>query len=367
MGGNGWVPGRSIGEAFLEHATAVPPAAERTPIRPAGRDAFYLERGGGRTCRFTKMTPPADPLLKTTPARNMVPAAVAEGLCGLWCAPYGSHGLEIIQLSVDPASAGAPTVGCKGRGATAAAAKPSRSSTRGNAYSWISRSTSEGSSNSSTSSESACTSAPATDSSEEGFGGSCSSMESDDSGDERDHAAAATTTRKRRANCCSDGYCSGDESGVAERMQNASTHHDDPNAHPQLFGLKVTGDAHVPAGKTSFAIDLEKDCSVDAELEADTRPVILFLPSGAVMANLSNRREQISFWRKGRGQINRIPGRWSPEWVDVDFVVYQTGARCAFSVVFRQPTQAVRVIMDFERALGSKEEWPQWPTSALSA
>ncbi|CAM9991222.1 unnamed protein product, partial [Laminaria digitata] len=116
---------------------------------------------------------------------------------------------------------------------------------------------------------------------------------------------------------------------------------------PQLLGVKVTGDANVPAGKTSFAIDLETQCDVDAELEADRRPVVLFLPSGALMANLANRRGQMSFWRKGRGQINRIPGRWSPEWVDVDFVAYKAGFSRAFSVVFRQPTQAVRVMMDF--------------------
>lgn len=301
------------------------------------------------------MTPPAEAPLKATPVRSTMPAAAAQDLCGLWCAPYGNHGLEIIQLSVDPASAGPPaTVGSQGREAAAAAKdkeKASRSSTRDKAYSWMSHSTRNGSSNCSTCSDSACTSAPASDnSSEDGFGGSCSSMESDE-GDHAAAAAAATAIRKRLSSGA------GEESGVAaERL-------DEANLPPQLFGLKVTGDANVPAGKTSFAIDLETECSVDAELKADARPVILFLPSGAVMANLSNRREQISFWRRGRGQINRVPGRWSPEWVDVDFVVYQAGARCAFSVVFRQPTQAVRVIMDFERALGSKEDWPRWSTS----
>ncbi|CAN0484933.1 unnamed protein product, partial [Scytosiphon promiscuus] len=57
----------------------------------------------------------------------------------------------------------------------------------------------------------------------------------------------------------------------------------------QLIGVKVTGDPNVPAGKTSFAIDLEGHCDVDAELEADRRPVVLFLPTGALMANLANR------------------------------------------------------------------------------
>ncbi|CAM9514608.1 unnamed protein product, partial [Hapterophycus canaliculatus] len=120
------------------------------------------------------------------------------------------------------------------------------------------------------------------------------------------------------------------------------------NPPSQLFGFKVTGDDNVPAGKTSFVIDLTTEFDVEDELRSDSRPLVMFLPTGAVMANLANRREQISRWRKGRGQINRVPGRWSPEWVDVEFVEYRAGSRCAFSVIFRQPTQAVRVVMNFE-------------------
>lgn len=406
LGGNGWVPGRSIGEAFLESAEAVPVANGRTPIRASGGSAFFLDRAGGRTCRFTKLEEPstlsssscsepsasalaaARPRGSGTPEEchqrhaqgeqcQMVPPhKVAQHLNGLWCAPYGSHGLEIIQLSLGSAL-GAAEAGVQTRpAAEAEAAKASDEASPATEFAF------------STSGDSACTSAPATDSSEAGFncrgvdgaGGWCSSVESDDSDtDERTCEASPSCCSSKSAassldsSCHRPMRCEESRNRLASKRRGStrkdSHNHDDeksgggaePAVPTQLFGVKITGDANVPAGKTSFAIDLDRDCNIDTELEADRRPVILFLPTGAVMANLANRRSNIALWRKGRGQINRVPGRWAPEWVDVDLVVYHEGFRCGFSVVLRQPSQAVSVIMDFEKSLGSKGDWPQWP------
>lgn len=386
-GSGGWVPGRPISEAFAACASAIPLTTERTPIRAAGEDGFFLARPGGRMCRFTKLTAPR-PVTKV-PSRP-APEAAALGLCGLWCAPYGSHGLEIIHLSVESPAQPAAPVASEGCGARAKPAVRSRKANGGSCRSGSRAGSGSvaSSQNTASSNGSVCTSSPA---SEDTDRSDCCSADSDSSDDDEDDdgeymvhfsnpAMKTTTTTKvssaaAMARDCpsAGGYTEGEDDGDEDEEMYSSSGSGSGGCnvgeyqHRQLFGAKVTGDANVPAGKVSFAVDLEKVCDVDDELEADSRPVILFLPSGAVMANLSNRRGSIAFWRKGRGQINRVPGRWCPEWVDVDFLVYQTGSRCAFSVLFRQPTEAVRVIIDFEPVLGTKEEWPQWPTSTATS
>ncbi|CAN0412238.1 unnamed protein product [Ascophyllum nodosum] len=235
------------------------------------------------------------------------------------------------------------------------------------------------------------TSAPATESSESGFGGSCTSMESDDSGGEEERRRegpvpmiqrthAATSSRnfdgrggKGSGSSSSDDFgrrleSDEDEEDIIVRpafdTRPSDGHDSEANlVTPLLYGVKVTGDINVPAGKASFVVDLEKEFDPNEELQADTRPVIIFLPTGAVMANLANRRGQIAFWCKGRGRINRIPGRWLPEWVDVDLIGYQPGSRYGFSVIFRQPAHVLRIIMDFERVFDSSQEWPRWPVA----
>lgn len=392
IGGDGWVPGQSTGEAFLEYAVAVPTTAKRTTIRPSGKNAFFLDRGFGKTCRFTKIeASPTLPAATTTTAAasratgtnhrlhhsSTPPAALLQNLCGLWSAPYGSHGLEIVQLSISHTSSPDASLEASVDGATRQQPLSLSSPSLG-VKSENSRSI-RGFASSSTKtsgSESVCTSGPATDSSSEegcssGFG---SAAESDDCSSDEDNESESsksfsspTTKRAMRAAVPTDSISMKPDQGVGEKELFSDADDDriglaDPCVPLQLFGVKATGDANVPAGKTSFAINLDTTYDVGAQLDSDRRPVILFLPSGTVMANLANRRDKISFWCKGRGQINRVPGIWSPEWVDVDFVAYQPESRCAFSVVFKQPAQAVRVIMDFERTLGMKEEWPEWPT-----
>ncbi|CBJ32163.1 expressed unknown protein [Ectocarpus siliculosus] len=371
-----WVPGDSMAEALARYTFAVPGSTKRTPMRASGTKAFFLERNDGRTCRYVKLTaPPAS-------SPGVVAAAGAvKNLCGLWCAPYGSHGLEIIQLSTDPSCSPDEETAAAAAAAAVKAATVAKLSSL--SQSWAGgRGGPRGSvSGCSTSrmtdgSESVCTSTPATDA-DGSEAGSC-----DEAGGSSEAAAAAAAGGGDDDS--SDGDGDGDVESVLDdvclasiaRRKGNSLHHadtgtagsgagaGDASVPSQLFGFKVTGDDNVPAGKTSFVIDLSTDFDVDEELRSDSRPVVTFLPTGAVMANLANRRQQISCWRNGRGQINRVPGRWSPEWVDVEFVEYRAGSRCAFSVIFRQPNQAVRVVMDFERALGCEEEWPQWSAAA---
>ncbi len=401
-----WVPGDSMAEALERYRFAVPGCTHRTPIRASGSNAFLLEREDGRIRRYIKLTPPPPSPAATAPPggeSSSSPAEEEEGgghpsFSGLSCAPYGSHGLEIVQLSTEISSS--PSRGPASEEAAAAAAAAAEAEAAAGVSkcsSFASRTVWSGRRGGSCSgastgrmtdgSESVCTSAPATedgDGSEDeaeagdgaggaggsGWGGADAANDGDGAAESPATDDSSATPRRsknkggvnhrpggRRA---ADGQGSAVASAAAAAMAAAAS---EANSPSHLFGFKVTGDENVPAGKTSFVIDLKTEFDIDFELQADSRPVVMFLPTGAVMANLANRREQISTWRKGRGQINRVPGRWLPEWVDVDFVAYRPGARCAFSVIFRQPTQAVRVVMDFERALGCEEGWPQWPTA----
>lgn len=420
-GDDDWVPGDSMAEAKARYTFAVPGSTKRSPIRSSGSRAFFLEREDGRVCRYVKLTAP--PL----PPSSGEPAAAVSGGCGggggggggggasddpsllsgLWCAPYGSHGLEIIQLSTE--SSCSPFDGAADAEAAAAAAACAKSPTSGSAAAARSPSWSRASiSRMTDGSESVCTSAPATDDgdgSEAGFscgecsgggnvsglgGGSGSSdaTSESDSGDDEAESSAAAAIANAKANKGVDCLSRTTTNKRRKRHRGGHHHHNHLHDHQlpatagaadtdadadatavvpsQLFGFKVTGDENVPAGKTSFVIDLLTRFDVDEELRSDSRPVVMFLSSGAVMANLANRREQVTAWHKGRGQINRVPGRWLPQWVDVDFVAYRPGSRCAFSVIFRQPEQAVRVVMDFEKAHGCEEGWPQWPAAAVA-
>lgn len=399
MGGDGgWIPGQTIPEAFLASAVPLPTPTERAPpVRASGDNGFFLERFAGHTSRFTHLkAPSAAAAAAVNNHGHYRPAAemATLDLCGLWCAPYGSHGLEIIQLSVDypnlPPSSGV---------AAAAAAAGTKLSSRGGhsaaAAGIGARQTMEGkpkpvgaafecdaSQKTASSSASACTSRLTDDGSDDDDDDVVSVdstihtedfVEFRDEEDSREDvaaeaaAAAALAANQQGSNTAFEAKearegCNSSNATVRS-SEESKMKYDDPCC---LFGIKVTGDSNVPAGKLSFVV-MDNNCDVDEELEADRRPVVLFTSSGAVMANLSNRRPWITMWRKARGQINRTPGLWSPEWVDVDFVAYQPGARCAFSVVFRQPSEAVSVILDFERVLGTKEAWPEWSSVSLGS
>ncbi|CAN0217997.1 unnamed protein product [Pylaiella littoralis] len=378
-----WMPGDSMAEAKARYTFAIPGSTERAPIRASGAKAFFLEREGGRTCRYVKLAAPRPPAscrksASCSTSSSLSPPAVAvaqaveggaQGLCGLWCAPYGSHGLEIIHLSTDPSCS--PSAGAAAAAAAAVAAAVAAESTkslpsspvRSSSSSWSRGDGGRAGSCSGVSTcrmtddtESAYTSAPATDGagSEEGDSSDDESVSSEVSS-----RTPATSRRRKRTNHAAGSSTVAAREGDDDVDDGGGGGGGEASVPTQLFGSKVTGDDNVPAGKTSFVIDLKTKFDVDQELQSDSRPGVMFLPTGAVMANLANRRGHMSSWCKGVAQINRVPGRWLPEWVDVEFVQYRAGLRCAFSVIFRQPTQAVRVVMDFERAPGCKE-WPQW-------
>ena len=49
-----------------------------------------------------------------------------------------------------------------------------------------------------------------------------------------------------------------------------------------------------------------------------------------------------------RGQINRTPGQWDPEWEDADLVTYRDAPH-SFSLIWRNYDEVWRHIMDFHR------------------
>lgn len=378
-GDGGWIPGQTIPEAFLASAVPLPTPTERAPpVRISGENGFFLERYDGRKSRFTYLVPPPATAAVVDDHGHQYSAAemATLDLCGLWCAPYGSHGLEIIQLSMDypkslasskvaavPAAVGPNLSSREEQSATAAAVMAgaqARRTMEEEPEPAGARFECTASHKTASSSSSVCTSAPADDGSVDDLVSVDDTIhiedfvEFHDQSDNRDESAAESQQGSDTA--------FGDKEARERCNSNLNVRSEESEGkynYPCLCGIKVTGDANVPTGELSFVI-MGNSCDVEEKVEADRRPVVLFTSNGAVMANLSNRRSWITSWRKGRGQINRTPGQWSPEWVDVDFITYQPGGRCAFSVVFRQLSEAVRVILDFERVLGTREAWPEW-------
>jgi hypothetical protein len=113
-----------------------------------------------------------------------------------------------------------------------------------------------------------------------------------------------------------------------------------------LLGLKVVGDANVPAGHLSFAVEPQR-LDPARMLALDQRLVVAFPASGAVITHLAQRSAGIAAWYRGRGQINRVPGQWAPDWVGVDFLVYHSGSTVGFSVLWDEKGEAIRHIIDF--------------------
>ncbi|CAM9533918.1 unnamed protein product, partial [Hapterophycus canaliculatus] len=157
-----WVPGDSMAEALARYTLAVPNSTERTPIRASGARAFLLEREDGQIRRYAKLTAHKPPCSSGAAAGGRV-----EHLCGLWCAPYGSHGLEIIQLSTEPSSspsAGAAEAAAAAAAATAAAEAAEKAKACCSLPAWgVGEKAGSSCAMTEDGSESVCTSAPATD------------------------------------------------------------------------------------------------------------------------------------------------------------------------------------------------------------
>eukprot|EP00596_Hydrurales_sp_CCMP1899_P007069 CAMPEP_0119044378 /NCGR_PEP_ID=MMETSP1177-20130426/31024_1 /TAXON_ID=2985 /ORGANISM="Ochromonas sp, Strain CCMP1899" /LENGTH=380 /DNA_ID=CAMNT_0007014419 /DNA_START=83 /DNA_END=1222 /DNA_ORIENTATION=+ len=82
-----------------------------------------------------------------------------------------------------------------------------------------------------------------------------------------------------------------------------------------INGLKVTGDANVPAAQLSFTVDVTHKTDHDSWIALDTRPTILFSGNGHMNTTLmGDRQNNICSAYRGKGQINRESDVWDPEW-----------------------------------------------------
>lgn len=91
-----------------------------------------------------------------------------------------------------------------------------------------------------------------------------------------------------------------------------------------IEGLKITGDANVPANEWSFCADVSCPVDLAEALTADTRPVYtLNTHMGPEPFLLSEEAHRIHSVYRGKGQINMVPGIWVPQEVGVDVMVLQ--------------------------------------------
>jgi len=98
----------------------------------------------------------------------------------------------------------------------------------------------------------------------------------------------------------------------------------------RLRGLKVTGDRNVPNGQVSFCVDLSSSIDIAEAMQRETRPLVFQSAGGAYrQVFISSAASRVAGWYRGKGQINKYPDRWSPEWVDCSFMVYHKP--CNFS------------------------------------
>ena len=118
-----------------------------------------------------------------------------------------------------------------------------------------------------------------------------------------------------------------------------------------INGLKVTGDPNVPAAQLSFTVDVTHLKDFYSWIIADTRPVIVFSENGITDVTLmTERQSNIRAAYRGKGQINRIPDSWDPEWVDLTLVIYHNSSVAngsSFSIVWDDVGEAYRHLMDF--------------------
>ena len=124
----------------------------------------------------------------------------------------------------------------------------------------------------------------------------------------------------------------------------------------QLQGLKITGDANVPAGQLSFCINLLSTIDVPTAIAADPRLMLMFGGNHLFLTNLRDRQRRILRWATGYGQINRYPPLWNPEWVPCDLVFYDSliteipsspERPAQFTIVWQDATEMYRHAMDF--------------------
>lgn len=131
-------------------------------------------------------------------------------------------------------------------------------------------------------------------------------------------------------------------------------------AHPlinvplRLEGLKVLGDANVPAAQLSFVADLTQSVDIDQALATDTRIIVAFpINADAMIVDMEIRRPLIKAWYRGIGQINRIPGVWDPQWVGGNLIIYEAAnniiGNIKFSILWNDLEYTSRHIIDYKK------------------
>ena len=130
--------------------------------------------------------------------------------------------------------------------------------------------------------------------------------------------------------------------GVVARLQPS------PNSVVKLIPSSHLSLLRLPVPAFSFVVNTSQAFTPADRLALDHRLVVAFPPQGAVIADLSMRRDNVVAWYRGMGQINRIQGVWQPDWVGIDFLVYGSGP-VGFSVLWDEQGEVIRHIIDFVR------------------
>lgn len=134
----------------------------------------------------------------------------------------------------------------------------------------------------------------------------------------------------------------------------------------RLHGLKVIGDPNVPAGQTSFIVEVDDDdttstwrpgpydavrddpCAVNGQ---NPRPIVSYDGQIGVRMIDMEARPVSAVFPRAFGQINKTPGRWDPEWVCVTVVVYDVNEedpwQARFGVIFEDLGLPHRHVIDF--------------------
>mmetsp|Transcript_32242 Transcript_32242/g.42516 ORF Transcript_32242/g.42516 Transcript_32242/m.42516 type:complete len:401 (-) Transcript_32242:804-2006(-) len=118
-----------------------------------------------------------------------------------------------------------------------------------------------------------------------------------------------------------------------------------PLSFPRLEGLKVIGDANVPANELSFLVDLSKVFDPLEEFDLDSRSILQFSsPDHYDIHSADVWKRKAIVWAKGCGQINRIQGSWNPEWEEIDFLFCND----CLAVLWRDSYSRVRHIIELK-------------------